>query len=349
MPQARAFIGNDEVGHSFKFNPNTVRWGYQENQQTFDTLGGRVIQVLSVKVNTMNVEGDAGSRLELQRMASTFHEIMKYHINSQLPVFFRVPSRQWSFKGYITSLPAIGWDVETVSYPYRFSFEVEEDMGVVTKRILTTEINRIQQDFPMPDEYEGDLNKLQEIVSDWLAKYQRGIGFAGGTGLAGMDAGFGGGEGGGPIPAAVSEIPTTGTLTYNQVATLVLFSSCFRNRWWNPEAMERAAVAVAISHGESVGFQVRIVGDSGNSRGLWQIYQPAHQDITPECAFNPICSTEMMCRISGGGFNWDPWSVWKNDVHLQYLNAARAAVQSVLAYHRGQSIDQEHGAGGPQQ
>lgn len=57
-------------------------------------------------------------------------------------------------------------------------------------------------------------------------------------------------------------------------------------------------------------FEPDIPGDAGASIGCWQIYLPAHNDVTPACAADFICSTEWSLRMIKNGYdNW--WSTWR--------------------------------------
>jgi len=147
IPTSRAFLGIDSVNIVFPFNPETVTWNYTDNTTSMDTLGGRVIQLLSVKLNSLEITMKAGSRADLQNIATKLKEIMSYHVATQNPVRFKVPSRNWDFQVYIQSLPALGWDVATTSYPFSITLFVEEDLtGVQTKQITNAVIQNIQKD-----------------------------------------------------------------------------------------------------------------------------------------------------------------------------------------------------------
>jgi hypothetical protein len=54
--------------YNFPFNINSLEWNYQLNSQSFDTIGGRVTQLLSVRINTMTAQGEAGSRKNLMNL-----------------------------------------------------------------------------------------------------------------------------------------------------------------------------------------------------------------------------------------------------------------------------------------
>lgn len=53
------------------------------------------------------------------------------------------------------------------------------------------------------------------------------------------------------------------------------------------------------------------VGDSGKSLGIWQI-STLHHEITPDCAFDPVCSTYAAIRIIKSGRGWSSWTCYRN-------------------------------------
>ena len=169
----QAFLGNQNINYTFKFNPQSASWGYQQNVGTFDTIGGRVYQLLSVSPTTLTVQGQAGSREELQVMAKQILGIMNYHINSQSPVQFVVPTRKWNFAVYVVAMPQIGWDYTTVVYPYQLQLSIEEDFGITTQDILTNQIDLLASQIGFTTTFEGgspaDFQKIVKQVTQGVA------------------------------------------------------------------------------------------------------------------------------------------------------------------------------------
>lgn len=161
-----ASIGDGPVRYDFSINPDTVAWTYKETIKAFDTLGGRVLQLLSVQVGEMTVTGQAGTREELQRFADSMAKIMRYHVNSGgRPVHFRVPSRSWDFTVYVYKVPSIGWNVKTVSYPWSLTLKVEEDMGIVTETILNAELDALAKEIGYSTDYHGGAGGTENLVA----------------------------------------------------------------------------------------------------------------------------------------------------------------------------------------
>lgn len=229
--QAHAFLGNSEVSHTFRFNPDNVSWGYAENIVPFDTIGGRVLQVLSGKTNSIIVNGRAGSRGELQRLAQNCSDIMKYHIRTQDPVFFKVPSREWNFVVYLQAVPQLGWSVADTSYPYQIVLDVIDDLqGLATQEMRAYTLERLATGIGYnPDVHGGDGPGFAELVNNLQLDFNSdtaindttgtsGTG-SGGTGGTGGDAGSGGGGGTVPTPtgfAYANETTYAGTIDFSR-------------------------------------------------------------------------------------------------------------------------------------
>lgn len=90
------------------------------------------------------------------------------------------------------------------------------------------------------------------------------------------------------------------------------------------------AIALAESGGDTAasGFNGPTAGCPHGSvdRGLWQINDCYHAEVTSRCAHDPQCSAAAAYRISDGGSNWTPWSTYGNGVYKQHLAAAAAGV-----------------------
>jgi len=169
--QAMAFMGNDDVSHVFSFNPDQAQWSYKENIISQDTIGGRVVQILSVQMGSLSLKGRAGSRAELQRMASNMKSIMEYHVRTSRPVTFRVPSRQWNFKVYLTAMPQMGWDVAATSYPYQLEMAIEHDLnGVQSKKLEKEALRRLASGIGYDERvHGGDPAGFAELIQTLLS------------------------------------------------------------------------------------------------------------------------------------------------------------------------------------
>lgn len=168
---ARASIRAGDTKLILPVNPYTANWGYQENAISRDTIGGRVVQLLSVQVTELTVESVAGSRRELQKIAESTRQIMAYHVRTLRPAIFHVPSRNWNFHVYVTAMPQMGWDVGVTSYPYQLTMQIDEDIsGVKTKQIEAGALKRLFEGVGYsPAVHGGDPTAFNAIVENVLA------------------------------------------------------------------------------------------------------------------------------------------------------------------------------------
>lgn len=82
-----ARLGNIEL----PYNPNGVDWDVSVNTHVVDTLGGRVIQVLSVSLSSLTLEGDAGSRAELMRLMRRVRELAQQQVRDKRASTLTIP------------------------------------------------------------------------------------------------------------------------------------------------------------------------------------------------------------------------------------------------------------------
>lgn len=117
-------------GYPMPFFPNSLTWDYTLNTASFDTIGGRVVQVLSIAIESVTLQGDAGNRANLQLLYVYVNGLQNTQISTQVSSSLVLPSRNWSFNVWVHTFPAFGWDYETVTYPYQLTLEVDQNYGV---------------------------------------------------------------------------------------------------------------------------------------------------------------------------------------------------------------------------
>lgn len=83
------------------------------------------------------------------------------------------------------------------------------------------------------------------------------------------------------------------------------------------DLVEAIAVALAESGGNVF---ARALTSLEDSRGLWQINTYAHE--WAKNLYNPGSNARAAYRISGGGKNWNPWTVWKTGAYKRFWKAA---------------------------
>jgi hypothetical protein len=119
-------------GNPLPFEPNSLSWEYDLVTAAFDTIGGRVLQVISTNIQTMTFDGDAGSRANLLSLYTMIKNLQDQQIQTWQSSTLTIPSRNWNFLVWVRALPQMGWNVQTTTYPYRITFEVDEDFGNIS-------------------------------------------------------------------------------------------------------------------------------------------------------------------------------------------------------------------------
>jgi hypothetical protein len=113
---------------------------------------------------------------------------------------------------------------------------------------------------------------------------------------------------------------------------------------------EAAAVIVAIAWAESGGNRYACnynAGDDSWDRGILQINDRWHREITDDQAFDPALAFQAAYIISGGGTRFTEWCAYWRDCrkregegqgsYLRYLDAARQAIQEEITTPPGDS------------
>lgn len=111
------------------------------------------------------------------------------------------------------------------------------------------------------------------------------------------------------------------TLTPAQVAAV-----CARAGFTGPRLTRAVAVVLAESGGRTDAVNVNHDSHRSRDRGLFQINDYWHKEVTDAAAFNPETNARAAYRISNGGRDWSPWSTWKNGAAAAQLGRARLAV-----------------------
>ena len=160
-----AYIANNQgtVVLTLPFSPNDLEWSYTLNKVSFDTYGGRVTQLISVKIDQMSLQAEAGSRQNLMNIYTIIMQLQEDQIKNRLPLVLTIPadstlksSTTVHGKVHSHSTPItlnlwfsemqIGFDPTTVAYPYIMNFNVADESypntsyGSLSKIITNGEI-----------------------------------------------------------------------------------------------------------------------------------------------------------------------------------------------------------------
>lgn len=306
---ARATIRAGDTTFVMPFNPVTANWGYQENAVSTDTIGGRVVQLLSVQVTGLTITSVAGSRSELQIAAEKIRQIMEYHISSLRPAIFRVPSRAWDFRVYLTAMPQMGWDVASTTYPYELQMSVDEDIsGVKTKGLEAAALKRLFEGIGYsPAVHGGDPTAFDAIVKNVLAASQVV------PADTGSGNGGGGGGGGGTTPSGIPQTTIDFQRAFERVFPSAHFLGICNCRKIIPHSGGTSSTWSEHSWGNAIDYtgsasqQNQMMAWARRNKGQFRVnniigpgpgcdcthfdFFPSHAGQTPPCAHgNPPCN-----------------------------------------------------------
>lgn len=131
----------------FRTNPNAVNFGYTLNTNIEQTFGGRVVQILSCKIDDLVVQVEAGNAgwAYAANLALFLRDFLDYQRAPQAaPGVFEYTTRRWKFNVYALSIPFQD-EVQATVRPLELHFKVQEDIsGVVSGAILDATISMLQ-------------------------------------------------------------------------------------------------------------------------------------------------------------------------------------------------------------
>ncbi len=87
-----------------------------------------------------------------------------------------------------------------------------------------------------------------------------------------------------------------------------------------------ANTAAAICEAES-GGDPNALGDSGNSRGLWQIYGLAHPQYANASLFDPATNAQAAYAVYQSQ-GWPAWSTYNNGAYRNFLGQCGGAASN---------------------
>ncbi|AEQ21030.1 conserved hypothetical protein [Rhodococcus phage E3] len=141
-----ASITHGDKVFRFRTDPNSIRWTYTVNTKVDETYGGRVIQILSVKVENLTVTADCGMGgwPYMMEVATQFRDLL---VNQRggAPAVFSYAPRGYKLGCYATAMPfKDAWDA--VAREFTMTFKVQEDIsGLVTSSSMSAELARLKE------------------------------------------------------------------------------------------------------------------------------------------------------------------------------------------------------------
>lgn len=350
MTFARASLVAGDTTLILPINPYTAQWSYQEVVNSEDTIGGRVVQLLSVNVQGLQVTSVAGSRENLQKVATGLQQIMEYHVRTSQPAHFKVPSRGWDFKVYISAMPQVGWEVASTTYPYELQLSVQEDIsGVQTHKIQLAALQRLSQGIGYNPNVHGGASAAfaQEVKSV--------LGATNGPGGTGSNTNDGGGATSG------TSFSTTGgssgvdqgksTLSVDEIVAVAAWALSHFTSMNRSDIITNTIFATAVCLCESGGRPgAKAQGVNSTAYGLWQA-AAGRYGIPTSALTTADGNAEWMAKevqrdytlVCGGPYalrTWQHawWCYWgcfrgQGSGYLSHLSVARTAAHKYFASH----------------
>lgn len=136
-----------QTAFRFRIDPEAIQWTYQLNTRTDNTYGGKVIQILSVQIQTMSIPivSGSGGRAYMQSVFDFFRDMMIWQRDTGKAGVFTYTPRNYNLNIFAANLK-IEDNLQNVIFPVTMNFNVQSDLaGVVQDQIISAEISRLQQ------------------------------------------------------------------------------------------------------------------------------------------------------------------------------------------------------------
>lgn len=178
---ARVSIGNYE----FEVNPSTFSWGYALNTKSYETYGGRVVQILSCRVNDCTVQGylpvskdPENAYAEMERFESRMLALMDWQAQNKKPLLFRFPLLGWEGTVYITQYGPVSYSYDMAAVTYTLQLSVDDGFEEISHSItdeaqlsiesIPNGVNWVRSRYntPIASTWETSLEVIREILEN---------------------------------------------------------------------------------------------------------------------------------------------------------------------------------------
>lgn len=130
---------------TFRTNPNSITWDYELITHIEQTYGGRVVQILGVKMDNLSVKVDCGQGGWPYAMyvVQFMRDLMVTQRNGT-PATFSYTTRNWQLKVFALNVPFHDAVPETVR-ELELNFKIQQDVtAAATSQALSNALNSIQ-------------------------------------------------------------------------------------------------------------------------------------------------------------------------------------------------------------
>jgi hypothetical protein len=129
----------------FRTNPNSITWDYQLITHVEETYGGRVVQILGVKMDNLQIKVDCGQGglPYMMYVVQFMRDLMVTQRNGQ-PATFTYTTRNWQLKVFALDVPFHDSVTETIR-ELTLSFKIQEDIsGTQMSSSISAALNALQ-------------------------------------------------------------------------------------------------------------------------------------------------------------------------------------------------------------
>jgi hypothetical protein len=179
--------GGSTMRYELDVDPTSAQWGYKLNTSSYDTYGGRVVQVLSCKIETLTISGilsqPYGTNIPMQfsryattseafgafdnrfavmeEFADAMRQCMECQGETKTPSRFCYPMLDWDGGVYLTSYGNATYDVGSATATYTLKFDVDNGFDQIKEAASTYGLDEI------PDGVNWTRNVYNTPVTNW--------------------------------------------------------------------------------------------------------------------------------------------------------------------------------------
>lgn len=182
-------MANCKVGnYIFDIDPDTATYKYSMKVNPEDTYGGRVIQILSCKIDSLVISGSirpkkGGGQFEaMEKFADDIRSIMDWQAQNKTPLQFSYPALDWTGKVYLLGYKDVRYDVGTSVATYTLTFDIDSGFeGVKTVAVnndlgfenIPDGVNWVRNEYNTPaTSWEDVKTMLEGVLKDAGTSYK---------------------------------------------------------------------------------------------------------------------------------------------------------------------------------
>lgn len=131
------------AGYTFNLDPNSASWTCRLNTRSFDTYGGRVVQILSSRVENLVITGYITSKQPgwavlddyqwgaMEEFESAIRAIMEDEVASNSPSHFLYPELGWDAEVYVSGYSNVEYNPKSSVVSYTLALTVDSGLDTL--------------------------------------------------------------------------------------------------------------------------------------------------------------------------------------------------------------------------